>query len=88
MKDHVPNLSFKSFNAFVDGAAARAERVGDTGENGPQNWINGFGTESDHVILTLHAANPEALRTYSDRLSSLLVEGRAFQEIWAATEWH
>ncbi len=82
VKDHVPNLSFKSFNAFVAGAAARAERVGDTGENGPQNWIGGFGTGSDHVMLTLHAASPEALTTYSDRLSALLVEDRAFQEIW------
>ena len=82
VKDRVPNLSFKSFNAFVAGAAARAERVGDTGVNGPHNWIGGFGTGSDHVMLTLHAASPEALTTYSDRLSTLLVEGRAFQEIW------
>ena len=82
VKDRVPNLSFKSFNAFVAGAAARAELVGDTGDNGPQNWIGGFGTGSDHVMLTLHAANPEALKTYSDRLSALLVEDHAFQEIW------
>ena len=32
VKDRVPNLSFKSFNAFVAGAAARAELVGDTGD--------------------------------------------------------
>ena len=35
VKDHVPNLSFKSFDAFVAGAAAR-ELVGDTGVNGPR----------------------------------------------------
>jgi deferrochelatase/peroxidase EfeB len=78
----VPNLSFKSFNAFLAGAAARAALVGDTGVNGPQNWVGGFGTGSDHVMLTLHAASPEALTTYSDRLSALIAEGRAFQEIW------
>ncbi len=82
VQDRIPNLSFKSFNAFVAGAAARAERVGDTGENGPENWIGGFGTGSEHVILTLHAANSEALETYSDRLSELIVEDRAFHEIW------
>ena len=50
--------------------------------NGPENWIGGFGTGSDHVMLTLHAASPDALKTYSDRLSALIVEGHAFQEIW------
>jgi deferrochelatase/peroxidase EfeB len=82
VKDRVPNLSFKSFNAFAAGAAARAERVGDTGVNGPENWIGGFGTGNDHVMLTLHATNPGALETYSDRLSALIVEGHAFQELW------
>ncbi len=82
VRDRVSNLSFKSFSAFVAGAAARAERVGDTGENGPQNWIGGFGTGSDHVMLTLHAANSEALESYSDRLSALIIEDRAYQEIW------
>ena len=82
VKDHVPDFSFKSFNAFVAGAAARAESVGDTGANGPENWIGGFGTGSDHVMLTMHAANPEALAVYSERLSTLLVEGDAFEEIW------
>jgi deferrochelatase/peroxidase EfeB len=82
VKDHVPNLSFKSFNAFVAGAAARAERVGDTGVNGPQHWVGGFGAGSDHVMLTLFAASPEAQKTYSDRLSALVAEDSAFQELW------
>jgi deferrochelatase/peroxidase EfeB len=82
VKDRVPNLSFKSFNAFIAGAAARAELVGDTGASGPPNWIGGFGTGNDHVLMTLHAASPDAMTTYSDRLSNLLSEGSAFQEIW------
>jgi deferrochelatase/peroxidase EfeB len=80
--NRVPDLSFKSFNAFVAGAAARAELVGDTGVNGPPNWVAGFGTGSDHAMLTLYAASPEALKTYSDRLSGLIALDHAFEEIW------
>ena len=71
--DHrlVPGLSFKSFGAFVAGAAVRAALVGDTGASGPQNWIGAFGTGRDHVLVTLHAISPEAMTTYSDRLAAL-----------------
>jgi deferrochelatase/peroxidase EfeB len=82
LQNRVPTLSFKSFNAFVAGAAARAELVGDTGPNAPQNWVGGFGTGSDHVLLTLHAISPDAMATYSVHLSARLAEGDAFQEIW------
>ncbi len=81
VKDRVPALSFKSFGAFIAGAAARAELVGDTGASAPQNWIDAFKTESGHVMLTLHALSPEAMTTYSDRLSALFAEGNAFREI-------
>jgi deferrochelatase/peroxidase EfeB len=82
LKDRIPNLSFKSFNAFVAGAAARAELVGDVGPSAPQNWVGGFGTGSDHVVITLHAMSLEAMTAYSDRLSTLFASGEAFQEIW------
>ena len=36
--EHVPTLSFKSFGAFVEGAAHRADLVGDTGASAPNNW--------------------------------------------------
>jgi len=61
IKDRVPGLSFKSFGAFVAGAAARAALVGDTGAGGTQHWIGGFGAGGDHVLVTLHALNPEAM---------------------------
>jgi deferrochelatase/peroxidase EfeB len=82
VKDRVPNLSFKSFRAFESGAAARAELVGDSGASAPDHWLGGFGTGSDHVMLTLHAASPEALAAYSARLFALFALDRAFQEIW------
>jgi deferrochelatase/peroxidase EfeB len=81
VKDRVPTISFQSFGAFVAGAAARADLVGDTGASAPQNWIGAFGKGSDHVMVTLHALTPDAMTTYSDRLSALLAEGNAFREI-------
>jgi Dyp-type peroxidase family len=82
VKDRVPTLSFKSFGAFVAGAAERAERVGDTGSSAPDNWVGGFGTGGDHVLVTLHAMSAEAMAAYSDRLTTLFAEGYAFREIW------
>ena len=82
IKDRVPTLSFKSFCAFTAGAAKRAELVGDTGASAPQNWIGDFGKGCDHVLVTLHAISPEAMTTYSDRLSALFADGNAFREIW------
>ncbi len=82
IKARVPTISFKSFGAFTAGAAERANLVGDTGPSAPQNWIAAFGKGSDHVLITLHTLTPDAMSSYSDRLSALLVEGNAFREIW------
>ncbi len=82
--DRVPTLSFKSFGAFVAGAAERAKLVGDTGESDPQHWIGDFGAGGDHVLITLHAMSPEAMTRYSNRLVALFAEGGAFREIWRA----
>ena len=82
IEERVPALSFKSFGAFTEGAAPRAEPVGDTGASAPQKWIDGFGKGHDHILVTLHAISPEALNGYSDRLCAWLTEGNAFREIW------
>ena len=82
VKDLVPSLSFKSFGAFVAGAAERAALVGDTGRSEPKNWIGGFGTGGDHILVTLHALSAEAMATYDARLTTLFSEGDAFREIW------
>ncbi len=84
IKDRVPTVSFKSFGAFIAGAAQRAELVGDTGASGPANWVGAFGTGSDHVLLTLHAISPEVMASNSDRLAALFAEGDAFREVWRA----
>ena len=82
IEERVPTLSFKSFSAFIEGAAQRAESVGETGPSSPANWIAGFGEGHDHVLVTLHAISPEALNGYSDRVRAWFTEGNAFREIW------
>ena len=82
LEERVPTLSFRSFGAFIEGAAQRAELVGDTGASSPGNWVGGFGTGDDHVLVTLHAISPEAMSSYSDRLCAWLAEENAFREIW------
>ena len=77
-----PTLSFKSFGAFTEGAAQRAELIGDTGASAPQNWVGGFGQGYDHVLVTLHAISLEAMTSYSDRLCAWIAEGNAFRELW------
>jgi deferrochelatase/peroxidase EfeB len=82
IKARVPTLAFKSFAAFLAGAAERAKLVGDTGPSAPENWVGGFGKGSDHVLVTLHSLSPDAMKSYSDRLSALFAERNAFREIW------
>ena len=82
IKGRVPALSFKSFDAFIAGAADRAKLVGDTGASDPQNWFGDFGKGRDHVMVTLHAISPDAMEGYTARLSALFREGNAFREIW------
>ena len=79
VKDRLPRFSHGTFNAFVEGAAKRAEALGDRGASGPENWISGFGTGNDHVMVTLYALNPEAMEKYSTRLIALFAEGEAYE---------
>jgi deferrochelatase/peroxidase EfeB len=82
IKQRVPNVSFKSFGAFTEGAAARAKLVGDIGLSGPENWAEAFQKSADHVMVTLHAISPAAMQTYTNRLVALFSEGGGFREIW------
>jgi deferrochelatase/peroxidase EfeB len=83
IKERAPALSFKSFGAFIAGAAERARLVGDTGPSAPENWVGVFGKGDDHLLVTLHALSAEAMSIHSDRLSALFAEGGAFQETWS-----
>ena len=82
LKERIPSLAFRSFGAFVEGAAQRGELVGEIGPSSPENWSGGFGIGDDHVLVTLHALSLEAMNGYSDRLRAWCAEGDAFREIW------
>ena len=72
IEERVPTLSFRSFGAFVEGAAQRADSVGETGASSPDNWVGDFGTGHDHVLVTLHAISPEAMQGYSEKVGRLV----------------
>ena len=82
VKDRVPSLSFKSFPAFVEGAATRAEMLGEVERSSPENWIVGFGKGDDHVLLTLYAISQQVLESCSERLAKLCATENAFRVLW------
>ena len=87
IEERVPTLAFKSFGAFMEGAAERAERVGATGASSPQHWIGGFVGGDDHVLVTLHAISPDAMAGYSDRLSAMWPRAMPFERSGGRTGW-
>lgn len=78
----VPAASLASFPAeFLEGAAARADRVGDTGESAPSNWIPLFAGAGLHLLLSLFAQDQPALASASERLRELFGQGGALAEL-------
>jgi Dyp-type peroxidase family len=58
----VPQESLDSFpQAFREGMAARAELIGDVGENAPDHWEKPFGTGDVHIALSALASNAAQL---------------------------
>ncbi|MER5733464.1 peroxidase [Streptomyces sp. NPDC002138] len=47
--------------AFREGAAARAEQLGDTGDSAPDAWLFGAAVDDVHAVLTLAADDPKSL---------------------------
>ncbi|MBV1796109.1 hypothetical protein [Siccirubricoccus sp. G192] len=57
----LPEQSLQSFpEAFRQGMAARAARLGDTGGNAPEHWDAPFGSGDAHLLATISAATAEA----------------------------
>ncbi|MFF5860219.1 Dyp-type peroxidase [Streptomyces sp. NPDC012751] len=58
----VPQESLDSFpQAFREGMAARAELIGDVGENAPAHWEKPFGSGDVHIALSALASNAAQL---------------------------
>lgn len=65
----LPASSLASFpEEFVAGAAARAERVGDTGEGSPEHWKGQFASPDLHILLFLFAETEDVLERITDQL--------------------
>ena len=47
----------------------------------PQHWSGGFGQGHDHVLVTLHAISPDAMKSYSDRVCAWFAEGNASRNL-------
>ncbi|PJN38611.1 peroxidase [Streptomyces sp. CB02959] len=63
----VPQASLDSFpEAFREGMAARAARLGDTGENGPEHWDAPLGSPDVHLALSAFAPDTAALESVLD----------------------
>jgi Dyp-type peroxidase family len=63
---------------FVEGAVARAARVGDVGDSAPDRWIGGLGTHEPHALLFVFAGSEAALLDACDRLRAAFSDGPAF----------
>lgn len=58
----LPDAVLASFpEAFRDGMAARAARLGDRGPSAPEAWEDGLGTGEAHVLVTVYAVDREHL---------------------------
>jgi Dyp-type peroxidase family len=57
----VDEASLDAFpDEFQQGMAARAEMLGDTGHNAPENWVDKTNSDDLHAIIILFARNAEA----------------------------
>jgi Dyp-type peroxidase family len=64
----LPRESLDSFpTEFQEGMAARAEELGDIGENSPANWEKPFGSQEVHVALAVMAPNEDRLQAVLER---------------------
>ena len=86
IKDRVPTLSFQVVRRFrrrssgtsEPGGRYRSKRAAEL-DQAPWDWKRS-------VMVTLHALSPEAMATYSDRLSALFAEGERFKKSGVPTE--
>jgi Dyp-type peroxidase family len=61
--------------AFREGMAARAERLGDRGPSAPARWDAGLGTGEAHVLVTVYAVDDERLDAARTALKGVGAEG-------------
>jgi Dyp-type peroxidase family len=76
----LPASGLASFpEEFVQGAVARAERVGDTGNSAPAQWKGQLASDRVHALLFLFASTSQVLERVSSQLRELYAA--AFTEL-------
>jgi Dyp-type peroxidase family len=79
----VPSSSLASFPPeFQQGMAARAELLGDVGENSPANWEKPLGTPDVHVALAALSPSSERLEAVLNRARRAYAEIPGVEVIW------
>jgi Dyp-type peroxidase family len=69
----VPQASLDSFPPeFQQGMAARAERLGDTGQSAPEHWDAPLGSAEVHVALSVFAPDEQTLQSILDEARQAL----------------
>jgi deferrochelatase/peroxidase EfeB len=79
----VPQDSLDSFpSAFQQGMAARAERLGEVGENAPERWEPPLGTPDVHLALAALSPDAERLEAVVERARAAYRELSGTEVIW------
>jgi Dyp-type peroxidase family len=74
----VPPDTLASFpEAFREGMAARADRLGDRGPAAPSSWEQGLGTGEAHVLVTVWAIDNQHLEAVRSELREVGAEAAA-----------
>ena len=72
----LPDSVIETFSTpFLDGMAARAALLGDSGVSDPSQWTGGLGTPEVHVLVWLAALKPEHLANRTRWLEKTLDAG-------------
>jgi len=66
---------------FVEGAVARAGKVGDTGPNAPENWKGELASPAVHVLLSVSAPDEAELDAVTGELRGLIADRGAATEL-------
>jgi Dyp-type peroxidase family len=79
----VPQASLNSFSPqFQEGMAARAKKLGDTGESSPENWERPLGAPDVHVVITALSTETEHLESAMERARKAYRELPGITAIW------
>ena len=79
----VPQASLDTFPPqFVQGMAARAERLHDDGESSPEHWEKPLGTPDVHVVITAVSTGEAPLQAALERAKPALAEVPGVKAIW------